>query len=96
MPITISLTFDDTWAARLAPVVQAKVNDIRAHPIVVGLLAAQGVDSVDDLTVKQQAKLLILFDLLRYTQMHEGDEAERAARQAVVDDVADNFPLEID
>ena len=96
MAISITLNFDDTWAARLAPMVVFRVEEARKNPLVETLLAAApGVDSVDDLTTKQKAKLLILLGLLRDLAKFEGQNAAEAANTAVSEDIRDNFPLEI-
>lgn len=95
MAITLQLAFDNDWAARLAPMVVMKIDEMRDHPLVVELLVATaGVESVDDLTTKQKAKLLILVHLLRDLIVFEGQTAAEAANQTVVDDLQDNFPLE--
>lgn len=95
MPVTISLTFDDEWAARLAPVVRAVVKDRERHPLMQSLLTGAGFTSIDELTTVQQAKAELLFHLMTLTMHVEGDEAERTARTSVIEDVESNFPLEV-
>lgn len=95
MAISITLNFDDTWAARLAPMVVAQIEGRRRNPLVQDLIAATpGVDSVDDLTTRQKAKLWILLHLLRDLSKFEGQNAAEAANIAVTEDIRDNFPLE--
>lgn len=95
MAVTITLDFDDTWAGRLQPMIVEFADEIRDDPIVVALLLALGIGSVDDLTDKQKAKLILLFYLLTRLQNYEGQVAAEDARDIVIDDIADNFPLEV-
>lgn len=95
MAISITLDFDDTWAARLAPMVVELANDIAQHEIVIALLLALGIPSVDDLTTKQKGTLILLFHLLTRLQRYEGQAAAAAAQETVIEDIADNFPLEV-
>ena len=96
MAISLTLDFDDTWAGRLAPMVVSRVDRAQRNPVIVALIdALPGVDSVDDLTTKQKAKLWILFQLLCQLSIYEGEQAGTAAQQVVIDDIADNFPLEV-
>ena len=95
MAISLTLDFDDTWAGRLAPMIVEFADEIGEHPIVVALLAALGIGSVDDLTTKQKAKLILLFYLLTRLQRFEGQVAAEDARNLVLEDIADNFPLEV-
>lgn len=95
MAITLALNFDDEWAARLAPMVVALTEEVRENPIVLELIAGTpNVDSVDDLTIKQKAKLLILLHLFRDLIKFEGQQAAEAAHTAATTDIRDNFPLE--
>ena len=96
MAISLTLNFDDTWAGRLAPMIVSKVDEAQYNPVIVALLdGLTGIDTVDDLTTKQKAKLWILFRLLGELSVYEGNEAAGVARQTVVEDVRDNFPLEV-
>lgn len=96
MSVIITMEFDDEWAGRLAPMVTQAAYDMSGHPIVIALLDSLGIPSVDDLTIKQRAKLIIMFDLLCRLQVFEGDVAEAQARQAIIDDINANFPLGVD
>jgi hypothetical protein len=96
MPVTVSFTFDDTWVPRLVPIVEQRVESIRDHPVIVSLLAGLGIPSVDDLTAKQKFKLFVMYDLLRDLAAVEGMAAGLAAKQSVIEDVEDTFPLEVD
>ena len=95
MAVSITLTFDDAWAARLVPVIRKWAGEIERNPIVRALLDARGVTSVDDLNTVQQAKLVWLASTLWKAQLYEGDAAERVARDAIKSDLEQNFPLEI-
>jgi hypothetical protein len=96
MAVSITLNFDDTWAARLAPMTSARVEEARNNRIIVELIEAHPtITSIDELTVKQKAKLWILFRLLGDLCQYEGEIAAVAGRQAVVDDIELNFPLEV-
>ncbi len=94
MAVTISLTFDDTWAARLNQMVQDETESMKENPVIVALLAGAGVP-MESLTPKQKAKLWIMFLMLCRLALFEGKVAAEQARQNVIDDVEENFPLEI-
>jgi hypothetical protein len=96
MAVSITLTFDDDWALRLRPVVFDRAQKFQRHPVIRALLQSAGVATVDELSTKQVAKLVILFDLLLHTMNYEGDAAERVARNAAVEDVKESFPLAAD
>lgn len=96
MPVSVTFTFDDAWVARIAPVVQARLEGIQDDPVVQSRLAGWGVGSVWDLTPKQKFKLVVLYDLLRGTASTEGNVAGSAARDSAITDVEENFPLEVD
>ena len=94
--VSITLNFDTEWAGRLAPMIIAAVDQAQHHPIIISLIdALNGIDSVDDLTTRQKAKLWILFGLLGQLSIYEEHEAARLAGEAIHDDIADNFPLEV-
>lgn len=96
MPISLTLTYEDEWVARLAPMINHLAQDMQRHPVVLEALAAHGKESVDELTTKQKAKLVIHFYLMVQLNLYEGDEAERASRQAVTNDIETNFPVEVE
>ena len=96
MAVSITLNFDDEWAGRLAPMILSAVDQAQHHPIIIALIdALPGIDSVDDLTTRQKAKLWILFGLLGQLAKYERQIASQVAQDAVGDDIADNFPLEV-
>lgn len=96
MAVTLTLNFDDAWAARLQPMVYSELDRHSSHPIIVGLLESlPAIETIDDLSPKQQGILLILFDLLGRLQRFEGDSAAKSARLDIATDIAANFPLEV-
>jgi len=96
MPVSVTFTFDDTWVDRLQPVVITKLEAIQDTPAVQARLVGWGVESVWELTPKQQFKLVVLYDLLRGTAISEGSVGAETAREAAIADVEANFPLEVD
>ena len=96
MAIQLVFDFDNTWAARLAPMIQYRADEMRGNDVVVALIdSLPSIDSIDDLSVKQKAKLVMLVDLLRHLMKFEGREAADQAQQIVIDDIVANFPLEV-
>lgn len=96
MSVSVTFTFDDTWVARIAPVVQTRLEGIQDDPVIQAHLAGWGVADVWELTPKQRFKLVVMYDLLRGTASTEGNEAGATARIAAITDVEENFPLEVD
>ena len=90
MAVDFTLTFTDEQAQRLAPVVNWLAHEIERHPIVQQFLDGT---SVDDLTIRERATLVLKFYLLRKTKMYERELAERAAGAAAEADVEANLPL---
>lgn len=93
MGITVQFTFDDTWAARIADMVAAFPRAERDE-IITALLESLSL-TWDDLSPKQKWKVLVLRYTMEELMRHEGSEAAQAASQTVLDDILDNFPLEI-
>jgi hypothetical protein len=96
MAVDFTLTFTDAQAQRLAPVVTWLAHEIERHPLVQQFLADRGVASVDDLTVRQRATLVLKFYLQRKARMYERELSERAAGEAAEADVIANLPIEVD
>jgi len=71
--VQIELGFTYAQAASIAPMVEARVREMGKHPKVVAALEAHGIESVEDLTPKQQARVLIKMTLLRWAQQFERD-----------------------
>ena len=95
MSVTISLTFEDEWAQRLAPMIRDRVDDRRGHPLTVQILDHYGIASVDDLTVKQAARFELLFYLLTCLAQYEQRLARIEAEANVWTDLQETFPLDI-
>jgi hypothetical protein len=94
MTISITFDFDDAWAARLAPMVNKWADDSKDNEIIVDLLATVGA-TIDQLTVKQKYKLMVLMQNLSDLAAYEGSAAAQAARQSIISDIINNFPLEV-
>ena len=88
--VEIILGFTFAEAQALAPMFESEARDMGRHPFVARVLAARGIDSVDDLTPRQQAKLWIKFQIMCRQQQHKRREAEinhgEAAAQVVEDE----------
>lgn len=93
MAISITFNFDTPWATRIAAMVNA-YDEWHHDELVTTLLEALDV-TIDDLTAKQKWKLMTLVDTLNRLQNYEGSEAAEAARQVILDDINNNFPLEV-
>jgi len=93
MAVEFTLTFTDTQAARLAPVVNWLAHEIERHPNVQQFLDGS---SVDDLTVRERATLVLKFHLLQRCKAYERELAERAAGAAAEADVDANIPLGVE
>lgn len=93
MAITVQFTFDDTWALRIQDMVE-NYPHLHNDEIIEALLEASS-KAWEDLTAKQKWKVLVLRDTMRELIRHEGNAAAEAARVTIIDDIEDNFPLEI-
>ena len=93
MAVEFTLTFTNEQAARLAPVVDWLAHEIERHPKVRQFLDGS---SVDDLTVRERATLVLKFYLFRKAKMYERELAERAAGAAAEADVDANLPIGVD
>ena len=96
MPVTLSIEFSDAWVERLRPMVEARVHSMRNHHLTQTILENMpGIASVDDLTVKQKAKLLIRFYLLKDLVKFEAQAAAEAANRQKSDEIIESFPMEV-
>jgi len=91
MAVTFSVSVSDAWAQRMLPAIGARAVGIEGHFVVQKLLQAAGAASVDDLTAKQKAELVCLFDLWNLTSQYESSSAADAARQAALQSAIDDF-----
>ena len=93
MAITIQFAFDDAWAVRIQEMVE---NYPHLHnDEVLGALLESIDKTWEELTAKQKWKALVLRDTMNELIRHEGGVASAAARQTVIDDIEDNFPLDV-
>ena len=93
MAVEFTLTFTDEQAQRLAPVVNWLAHEIERHPKVRQFLDGS---SVDDLTTREKATLVLKLHLFNKCKMYERELAERAAGAAAAADVEDNLPIGVD
>jgi hypothetical protein len=94
--VEFTLGFTTAQAQRLQPVVEWCAHQIEQQPRVLDALASLGVSSVDELTPAQQARLVLMFWLVKKCRQYEREQAEIAAGNAAEQDVEDNFPLGVD
>ena len=93
MAITIQFTFDTPWAARLSDMVE-NYPHLHNDEVLAALLESAG-KTWEELTAKQKWKVLVLRDTMNELIRHEGETAADTARQTIITDIEDNFPLEI-
>lgn len=93
MAITVQFSFDTPWAIRIQDMVEAYPR-IDRDEIIQALLLSVG-KTWEDLTAKQKWKVIVLRDTMERLMEHEGGIASREAAQVIIDDIEDNFPLEI-
>ena len=93
MAVSFTLTFTDAQAARLAPVVNWLAHEVERHPKIREYLDGS---SIDDLTAREKATLVLNLYLFNKCQMYERELAERAAGAASDAVVDDNLPIGVD
>jgi len=93
MAVSFQLTFTDAQAARLAPVVNWLAHEVERHPKIRAFLDGS---SIDDLTAREKATLVLKLYLFNKCKMYERELAERAAGAASDADVDANLPLGVD
>jgi len=91
--VSFTLTFTDEQAARLAPVVDWLAHEVERHPKIQSFLDGS---SIDDLTAREKATLVLKLYLFNKCKMYERELAERAAGAASDADVDANLPLGVD
>ena len=94
--VDITLGFTNDQAQELIPMIRAEAGGISQHPKIIPLMAAMGFDSVDDMTVRQQAKLCLYAWLMFKQQQYKRREAELAHGETAAQLVEDEFPIEVD
>ena len=94
--VEITLGFTTAEALELAPMILQRAQDMAQNPIVIQLLAVRDIESVDELTVRQQAKLLLYVTLMDWLQQYKRREAEINHGETAAQLVAETFPVEVD
>jgi hypothetical protein len=94
--VEITLGFTAAQAQELIPMIRAEAEKVAGHPRMISLMAAQGFDSVDDMTVRQQTKLVLYAWLMYKQQQHKRREAEINHGETAAQLVEDEFPVEVD
>ncbi len=88
--ITINLSTE------FAPMFEAEARGMEHHPFVVRVLAARGIESVGDLTPRQQTKLVLKCWTMFKQQQYKRREAEINHGETAAQIVEDEFPIEVD
>jgi hypothetical protein len=91
MAVSLTLNFSDEMAQRLAPMVTKRAREMSRHPKVVAHL---GENTIDDLTPKQRAELVLRFWLYKDLMLYEREQAEITAGEAAVAAVENDFTME--
>ena len=94
--VDITLGFTTAQAQDLIPMIKAEAEGLSRHPKIIPLMAAHGFESVDDMTVKQQAKMCLYAWLMFKQQQHKRREAEITHGETAARVVEDEFPIEVD
>ena len=94
--VEITLGFTTEQAQELIPMIRAEAAGVAGHPKIIPLMAAWGFDSVDDMSVRQQAKLVLYAGLMFKLQQWKRREAEINHGETAAQLVEDEFPIEVD
>ena len=94
--VEITLGFTTAQAQALAPMFESEARGMARHPWVRRVLAARGIESVDELTPRQQAKLVLKCWTKAKQQQHKRREAEISYGETAAQVVEDEFPIEVD
>lgn len=99
--ITISLSFTDEQAQRLAPAVEFQARQLLRNPDVqarLGVLVNSegGPVTIDDLTHRQRAKLVLYSHLMFLRQQYDRNEARRVHGDAAAEAARDDSPIEVE
>ena len=79
----------------LAPMFEQRVLDMARHPDVLGFFAARDIESVEDLTPRQQAKFVLHMTVKAWQEQYVRREAELAG-EAAAKLAAEAFEIEVD
>ena len=94
--VEITLGFTTAQAQALAPMIKAEAEGMWRLPKARALAASYGFESVDDMTIRQQAKFCIYLWLMHKLQQHKRREAEINHGEAAAQVVEEEFPIEVD
>jgi hypothetical protein len=94
--VDITLGFTTAQAQALVPMIKSEVEQMWRHPKVQALAASYGFTSVDEMTLRQQAKLVLYAMLMFKQQQHKRREAEISYGETAAQVVEDEFPIEVD
>ena len=94
--VDITLGFTNAQAQALAPMITAEAAAMWRHPKVQALAASYGFTAVDEMTLRQQGKLVLYCWLMFKQQQHKRREAEINHGEAAAEIVQDDFPVEVD
>ena len=94
--VDITLGFTTAQAQELIPMIKAEAEGLQHHPKIASLMSANGFSSVDDMTMRQQAKLVLYAWLMFKQQQHKRREAEIVQGETAAQQVENEFPIEVD
>jgi hypothetical protein len=94
--VDLTLGFTTAQAQALAPMIEAEAADMWRHPKVQALAASYGFASVDDMTLRQKAKMVLYVWLMWKQQLFKRREAEINHGETAAQIVEDEFPIEVD
>jgi hypothetical protein len=92
----IELRFSEEEAGELVPIFEQMARDMSRQPRVIQLLKAHGKASVDDLTPRQQAKLVLHMKIKAWKQQHKRREAEINHGDAASLAIENKYEVEVD
>ena len=94
--LKFGFNFNGAWTARLDQMFAAKLNGARDNPLITEFLEGiEGVNSVDDLSNRQKARLWLSYQMMRELIKVEGQQAREQAHLQKVNEIKGNFPLEV-
>lgn len=94
--VEILLGFTTAQAQALAPMVEAEAAQMWRHPKVQALAASYGFTSVDEMTLRQKAKMILYVWLMWKQQQYKRREAEINHGETAAQLVEEEFPIEVD
>lgn len=94
--VDITLGFTTAQAQALVPMIKAEADALSSHPKIIPLMEAHGFESVDDMTVRQQAKMCLYAWLMFKLQQWKRREAEIVQGETAAQVVEDEFTIEVD